>query len=415
MTDQLSATGFRRVAITGVGLVTPLGATREETWQGLLAGRRAVDWLDLDNNSPYPHSQHRLFGAKVPGEVFGPDRLVAFARKAAGEAVAHAQLTERDLRNSACVIGTSKIDLTSFDDWKLQVDRHDPAHRNLTVDVLFPGNAAVQVAQDLGCEEAVICPVAACATGLVSVIHGARLIQSGQCPVVVAGSADSSLHPGLLASYRRLGVLANPGDDPSRSCRPFDSRRTGFAVGEGAGVLILEDWEHAQRRSVPILAEWGEGVVASDPGSLTRIHPSGHGLSEVIRRAANRSHTKLSDIQGVSLHATATRLNDTAELAALEAVFSSEVSTLPAFGVKGAIGHLMGAAGSVETAVSVLSLFHQKIPYTVNHELPDRSTGSLTLDFRGTTHQELRHLLKISLGFGGTIAAAILRRSPERS
>ncbi|WP_437224222.1 beta-ketoacyl-[acyl-carrier-protein] synthase family protein [Planctomicrobium sp. SH661] len=411
MTDIFPATHSRRVAITGVGLVTPLGATRTETWQGILAGRRAVSWLDSDSTFPPVPSAQRAFGGRVPWQHPGPDRMVSFARKAASEAVSHAGLSSEMLRNAACVIGTSKIDLEHFDHQKRKGD--DVGQEDSPFDFLFPSAAAAAVARDLHCEAGIICPVAACATGLVSVIQAANLIRDGLCPVAIAGSTDASLHPGLLASYRRLGVLAKPGAHPAGACRPFDRQRSGFAVGEGAGMLVLEDWDHATARKAPILAEWVDGILRSDPAGLTRIDQAGTVVAKTIQDLLKRCSLSAADVDSVSLHATATVLNDEAEGRALQQVFNQRTESVPAFGIKGAIGHLMGAAGAVETAICVLSLAEQKLPPTVNHQDPEEEmTGVLKFGQRSASIPQ-QHLLKVSLGFGGTIAAGILKRPAE--
>jgi len=277
---------LRRIAITGIGLVTPLGLTREETWEGLLAGRRAVQWIDETVPAPVLQvaGSHRLFGARVPLETSQTNRMICFARRAAREAIEHAGVSKAELRQAACVIGTSKIDLRHFDRWAKQLTSAPPddergertglvpvgegdhfASGTGPYEALFPCSIASAVAADYHCEAAVLCPVAACATGLVSIIQAAHLIRDGQCSIALAGSADASLHPGLLASYRRLGVLAQPGSDPSRCCRPFDESRTGFAVGEVAAILVLEDLHHARQRGLPF---WQNGWMGRSPADV---------------------------------------------------------------------------------------------------------------------------------------------------
>jgi len=400
----------RRVAVTGLGLVTPLGVGRDETWRGLLAGRRAVRWLD-EPLAPVAGlsvpSSPRLFGARVPLEIPSADRLVSFAKLAAREAAAHAGLSGELLREAACVIGTSKIDLQQLDVWL--GGGEDREFRSPVTEILFPSHAASAVAAELHCQGAVLCPVAACATGLLSIIRAAHLIQSGDCAIALAGGADSSLHAGVLASYRRLGVLAHPGDSPGECCRPFDRHRTGFAVGEGAGILVLEDWEHAVRRGARILAEWGDGLIASESMDLVRTDGQGRVLHHTIRRLLERQGISAADLSGVSVHGTGTLLNDRAEGAALECLAGRGGRPLDVFGIKGAIGHLMGAAGAVETAVCILALIHQQLPPTVNHQCKGADLAALPLRFHRTEPQECRFLLKLSLGFGGVLAVALLK------
>jgi len=425
---------LRRIAITGIGLVTPLGLTREETWEGLLAGRRAVQWIDdapPENSLPIGR-RHRLFGARVPLERSLTSRMACFARRAAREAVEQAGVSQAELRQAACVIGTSKIDLRHFDYWARQFSPaashneederagfvpvgkvDDLASHPGPYEVLFPDSIASAVAADYQCEAAVLCPVAACATGLVSIIQAAHLIQDGHCPVALAGSADASLHSGLLASYRRLGVLAQPGEDPARCCRPFDESRTGFAVGEGAAILVLEDWQHARQRGASILAEWIDGIIASGCSDLIRIDRTGRDVAISLKRLLQRNALSPSQIDLVSVHGTATRLNDEVEAAAFADLFSTCHAPVPAFGIKGAMGHLMGAAGTVELAASLLALVHQTIPPTVNLETQSPAFQNMPLSFNAHTPPatELRSLLKLSLGFGGTIAAALIQSS----
>lgn len=402
-----------RIAVTGVGLVTPLGLTREATWQGLLAGERSVRWLDAPGVAESMAGKRdwpRCFGATVPCEIpHGASRQCAFALRAAREAAEQACLTPDQLRTAGCVIGTSKIEMQQFDQWARR--QNDPPAAPQNVDVLFPSSAAFHVARELGCSAAALCPVAACATGLVSIIRGANLIREGHCPVVLAGSTDASLHPGLLASYRRLKVLADPGEDPGRACRPFDRTRSGFAVGEGAGILVLEDWDHAFRRGALPMAEWVDGRIGSDPTGLTSVDGTGATLAKLIQRLLSDCCKTPREISVIQLHGTGTRLNDRAEAAALQHVCGAELPFIPAFGLKGAIGHLMGAAGAVETAACVLALAHQGVPPTVNFQLADAECG-LRLSSQALTSVDVSDALKISLGFGGQMAVGLLRRHP---
>ncbi|SFI14778.1 beta-ketoacyl-[acyl-carrier-protein] synthase family protein [Planctomicrobium piriforme] len=400
-----------RVAITGVGMVTPFGTNRTESWQGLVSGKSAVRWIDEGlpgaGNLPPVKNLPRPFGGVVPWQPEGGGRLIPFARRAAAEAVSQARLDRNQLRSAACVIGASKIEMAHYD---LLCKSPDALAAEMTPwDVLSTAAPAQFVAADFNCRAGAISPVAACATGLISLIQAAMLIRSGHCEVVLAGSTDAGLHAGLLASYRRLGVLAKPGNDPAGACRPFDRTRAGFAVGEGAAVLVLESWEHAVARGGPILAEWVDGRFASDPSGLTLVDEAGEPLSHLIAALLAANEIQPKEISAVSVHGTATRLNDQAEAAALNRIFGSLQRPLPAFGIKGAIGHLMGGAGAVETAASVLSLVEQTLLPTCNHSLPDE-TGCLEFDSR-IRERRLQSILKVSLGFGGHVAAAVLRQS----
>ncbi|WP_437187400.1 beta-ketoacyl-[acyl-carrier-protein] synthase family protein [Planctomicrobium sp. SH668] len=407
MNHSLSVPTRRRIAITGIGLVTPLGLDRESSWQGILDGVQAIDWLPRNLTESFPHqSSTKYFGGVVPDLELTSNRLVTLARQAAAEAVKQSGLTPDSLREAACVIGTSKVDLQRVD-----ATREDQTERRGFVNHLFPSCSATAVSQDFHCTAGAIAPVAACATGLVSLIAAAGLIRDGHCNVVIAGSSDSSLHQGLLSSYRRLGVLAAPGDAPSRACRPFDQTRSGFAVGEGAAVLILEEWNHAIERGAEILAEWVDGIIGGDPSALTRVDNQGESITILAQRLLKKCGLSPSEIDAISLHGTATPLNDEAEAAGLRRLFAGVPRTPSAFAIKGAIGHLMGSAGSVETALCVLSLATQVLPPTVNHLIPEPDLP-FTLHAAASA-RPLDLVLKLSLGFGGTIAAALLKRVPS--
>jgi len=367
-----------------------------------------------------PNSKEQQFAA-APINGFSPhNRLVNFAVAAAREATTQAHLTPELLRAAACVIGTSKTDLVTIDaKWNQADENENEAEEDALVNQFWASTAASEVSRSLGCEGASLCPVAACATGLVSIIRGAELIREGVCDVVLAGSSDASLHPGLLASYRRLGVMGNAIDDRTENdaataCRPFDSTRSGFIVGEGASVLVLESMEHATTRGAVPLAEWVSGGYASDPTGLTSVDSSGELLARLIGEQLKRAALTPRDLAAVNYHGTATQMNDTTEVRAVQNVFrqhaqSHHCERLKNFAIKGSIGHLMGAAGAVETAVSVLALHHGVLPPTVNHSIPDANCGALQFSQRA---QELPSgdLLKLSLGFGGHLAAGILRQ-----
>lgn len=453
-----------RIAVTGLGLVTPLGTDADLSWNAVLAGARSARWMTGTElgvpDQPGPATGQVWFGcpvdafdaadcpedslmsslpASLPEGFSG--RLVPFARRAAREAIRQAGLNPDELRTAGCVIGTSKPDLVPIDHWLEaltvpssehlpETTHHEAASpgsnpwpgmpsnagpsvmecqsATLVPQAWFPSHAASVVAAELGCMGAVLCPVAACATGLASIIRGADLIREGVCPVVIAGSADASLHPGLLASYRRLGVLADPGDDPAGACRPADARRNGFAVGEGAACLVLEDWDHARGRGARPLAEWLDGCIAGDPSGLTSVDESGATLASLIDRLVDRQKLLPRRIQVVNLHGTGTRQNDLAEAQALRRCFGPSLERVACFALKGGLGHLMGAAGAVETALSVRAIAAQTVPPTANHLTFDPACG-IHLN-RTVRPVACEHLLKLSLGFGGQIAAGLLKR-----
>jgi 3-oxoacyl-(acyl-carrier-protein) synthase len=250
----------------------------------------------------------------------------------------------------------------------------------------------------------------ACATGLHAVIRGAQLIADGLADVVLAGATDASIHPLFISSFRRMGVLAEINGDATSACRPFDRRRRGFAVGEGAGVLVLESPEHVSRRggrTLARLAGWGTGA---DPTGLAGLAGDGEPLAAVARRAIAVAGIAPDRIGYVNAHGTATQANDPVETRAVKAALGPTACRTPVSSVKGALGHMMGAAGAVEVAITVLSVWRHVAPPTVNWSDPDPDCD---LDYVPgyARQQNIPYALKLSTGFGGAIGALVVGRA----
>ncbi len=394
------------MVVTGVGLVTPFGAGREISWSAIQRGQSAARWLDSDDLNGELPCGVQWVGAAAPRESLSAssEPVVSLALTAAREAMTQARLSSTPVlsERGGCVIGTSKLGLRSFARGLRQSD--DASH-----ELLWPNAAALAVAAEWQLGGPALCPVAACATGLVSLIRGADLIRSGECDVVLAGSSDASLLPIVLGSFQRLGVLARGFDKPSAACRPFDAERSGFVIGEGAAVLVLEDRAHAASRGATVLAEFVAGGMASDPSGLTQVDPEGTSLAWLIRDVLRRANVLLEEIDALNLHGTATRANDVAETRSVRAALGAAADRVACSSQKGAIGHLLGAAGSVESAFAVLSLRDQVVPPTINLRTPDPQCD---LDYVANTVRpiRLRNVLKVSLGFGGHLAVGLFRQ-----
>lgn len=408
------------VAVTGIGIRSPLGASAAAHWAGVVAGTRAVRRLTPDEvGGPLLETPGwtEWCGAPFADRRFSPSQseLCGIAAQTAAEACKQAGLLNLppEMRGRIGVVfGASKPVLTPrFDappaEWVPEPGAFLPGY--LLKNEMFNLSAAAEyIARLFDLQGPLLTPCAACATGLVSIIRGVTLIRSGDCEVVVAGSADSSLHAAYLAAYRRMGVLAPAGEDPGRSCRPFDAGRRGFAVGEGAATIVLEDIDHARRRGATILAEiLGTGLTA-DNDSLVDVDPGGRSLARALRDALTRSGVRPDEVDAASLHGTGTRLNDLCETAAVKNVFGAHAGQISCFSVKGAIGHLMGAAGSVETATLIQAIQHQTVPPTVNLNEPDPDCD---LDYTPgrPRPRRIRTAIKLSHGFGGACAALVLR------
>ena len=417
-----------RVAVTGLGLVTPHAADVASSWQSFRDGARSVRRLsreELLSTAPeVAPLLHAGWGdwsgapaalARTAAARSDLDPVIDLALRAAAEAVTQARLSlpACDAERIGCAFGTSKGGLRAVQQLSARTratalpasQRPLPRDRDLW-SAVPPSAPAHALADMFGWQGPCLAPVAACATGLVAINRGARLIQDGACDVVVAGSSDASLHLPVLASFRRLGVLADPRVPPAEACRPFDRARSGFVIGEGAGVLVLERWEHARARGVPILAEWLAGLELADPAGLTVLSPDPAPLTRLIHDVLARAGCSPQAVDAVSLHGTGTRMNDRYEAAGLREAFGPALDRLLGFGLKGGIGHLLGAAASVETVVAIEALRRQVIPPTVNCDaLADDAAAPVSPVARPAT---IRTVLKLSLGFGGHLAAALL-------
>lgn len=413
------------VVITGIGLVTPLGLTRESTWAALLASERAgVDldlarlgatWLEM---TPSPLWRgcpvHRTWD-------FAGEPIIGDALFAAREAIAHANLRVDNPERWGCVMGASKGGMhhavpVFASRWRTrEQDEGQAAWTGIPEDAwrqIWPDAPASAIAQEWNIRGPVLAPAAACATGLVSLIRAADLIRDGVCDVVVCGSSDASLQPSLLASYRRLGVLARAGD-PRSACKPFDQDRDGFLVGEGAAVMVVESRSHARERGAVPLAEFVAGRTYSDGSGVAGLDESAAGLSRAIEGVTTAGRLTAAEIDLVNFHGTGTQQNDRTEVTAMTRALSGQRLQGVCCAFKGALGHLMGAAGSVETALAVLCIRDQVAPPTANLQTLAEDLQAIgPLPFTGETAlpRRIETVLKTSLGFGGPVAAVLLRR-----
>lgn len=335
--------------------------------------------------------------------------------KAAIEANRDASLNERpcDPERAACVVGMSKGDLRRLANLRPRVVRDEPEGK-LIGGLWFcsPSGPAAVLSKVFKLQGACLGPVAACATGLIAALQGADLIRRGCCDLVMVGAGDSSLEPLLLGAFRRMGVLAHvgEGDDPSRAVRPWDRNRSGFLVGEGAAVLVLEREDHARARGALPYAEFCGGAFGADAYHMTNLNPDPSNLAGLIGRALDNAGVEPSEVDHVNVHGTATKANDPLECQAIRLAFGTHADRLACSANKAQIGHLLGAAGAVELAFTALAVRDGFVPPTLNLDDPDP-----LCDLDGTPHVgrslPIRAALKLSIGFGGHLAAALLRRA----
>lgn len=438
-----------RVFVTGIGLVTPLGGDRETSWERVRRGKCGLDWLTESRvRLPLHLAQFSTApGLRAAGEALrylspakwsddsgrseapANDPLVQMVTAAAREAWRDACLDARPAppERTGCAIGASKGGLLELAT-RFQADRQAALQPARTAGLPESHVDRLDVASDLaryfgspsGAGEAVVrelpvrgpfsCPVAACATGVYSMELGASWIREGIVDVVLVGSGDCSIHPALLASFHRLGVLARNFVDPQRACRPFDESHEGFLVGEGAGVIVLESDASVESRQASVYAEVLGGALGSDPAGITQLDASGQIISSLVDRALTRNRLAPAHIDLVNVHGTATEANDSSESRAIAALFGADPRHLSCTAFKGQLGHLLGAAGSVELGLTILSMRDQWVPSVFNLETP--APGCRLPSHPGS--RPVQRAVKLSLGFGGHHAVSVLERPDSR-
>ena len=374
-----------RLLITAAEASCGLGRTLGEAWPRLLAGESAARDVTVPGLEAWPG---RWMGAAAdvrPADLI--DGLLATSEVSARDVGLCLGASKGDLSRTPAASGTVETPLFAYDAgpsrWLDAVRRR---HR-------FGGPAA--------------CVVSACASGLTAVVRAAEWVQRGLCEAVIAGAADASLNPLVMASYRRAGVLSSWEGDASGACRPFDRRRSGFVIGEGCGVLLIESAASATARGATPLVALSGWDTRTDPTDLVALSPRGEAIAYAVRAAIADAGLRPSEIDAVCCHGTGTRLNDRAEANGLRVAFGPRLEEVPCVSLKPAIGHTLGASGAVELAFAVEMLRSQMLPPRVCQldVDPDCPIGPLP---RSAASRPIRHLLKLSAGFGGPVAAVVL-------
>jgi 3-oxoacyl-[acyl-carrier-protein] synthase II len=401
----------RRVVVTGVGLVTPLGTGTEENWQALMAGRSGIRQITRFDASVLP--------ARVAGEVpdFDPHRFIErkdikkmdifiqYAMGAARMAVSQSGLPDPlgTPERSGVIVGVGMGGLATLEEayhhfQALEIRRVSP----FFIPRLIPNMAAGQIALRFGARGPSYCTTSACASGAHAIGDAVDLIRDGRQDVMLAGGAEAPvclLGIGGFTAMRALSTAFN--DEPTRASRPFDGRREGFVVAEGAGMLVLEELEHARARGATILAEVLGYGANCDAYHMTQPSPEGIGAATCMSLALDDAHLRPEQVGYVNAHGTGTPYNDEAETMAVKTVFGEHARKLAVSSTKSMTGHLLGAAGAVEAVYTVLSVARGMLPPTINLDEPDPACD---LDYVPHTARaaDVRVALSNSFGFGGT-------------
>jgi 3-oxoacyl-[acyl-carrier-protein] synthase II len=407
---------MRRVAITGIGAVTPLGNDAKATWEAALVGRSGIDYIKAFDASEYP--------VTIAGEVkdFDPsglagakdlkrlDRNVLFALAAAKEALADAGINGFRPDRVGIVLGSA---IGGFTELMRQADilrergpdRVSPTFLpNVLVD-----SASGQLAIELGIRGPNYAIVSACATGSHTIGEGAELIRNGHADAILAGGTEACIHPLILAGFTSMRGLAAANGDPTKASRPFDAMRSGFVMAEGAGVVVLEELEAAQARGAEIYAEVLGYGASNDAYHMAAPDPESVGVVEMMRQALARSGVAPEDIDYINAHGTSTPLGDAAETKAIKEVFGDHAYELAISSTKSVMGHTFGAAGAVEAIMCALAIRDRMLPPTINYANPDPDCD---LDYvpNKARRAEVRVALSNAMGLGGHNGCVLLGR-----
>ncbi|MFN6935412.1 MAG: beta-ketoacyl-ACP synthase II [Tsuneonella sp.] len=417
---------MRRVVVTGLGLVTPLGADVELVWKNLIAGKSGIGPITRFDVSDQK--------AKIAGEVkpadhewgFDPnkrvdhkvqrqvDPFIVYAIDAAGQAIEDAGLEDmsQEMKERAGVsIGSGIGGLPGIESESLVLAEKGPGrvsphfvHGRLIN--LTSGQVSIKYGL-MGPNHSV---VTACSTGAHSIGDAARMIKDDDADIMLAGGAESTINPIGIAGFAQAKALnMSMNDDPTRASRPYDKGRDGFVMGEGAGVMVLEEYEHAKARGAKIYAEVVGYGLSGDAYHVTAPHPEGKGAELAMRMALKKAHMGAGDIDYVNAHGTST-MADTIELAAVKRVLGDDLHGASMSSTKSAIGHLLGGAGAVEAIFCVLAIRDQVVPPTLNLDDPDEGTEGVDLVPHHAKKREVKAALSNSFGFGGTNASVIFKK-----
>ena len=406
---------LRRVVVTGLGAITPLGLDAQSHWQGLLAGRSGAGPITLFDATGFP--------SRIAAEVKGFDssrymdhkmarrsgRFAQFGTAAARQALESAGLAvDESTRDRIGIVMASSGGLAGFGPQERILEERGPGRIDpLLISRVGAHMAGVRIGHVLGVRGPNTTINSACASGADAIGHALNLIRLGQAEVLLAGGCEATVAPLTMAAMAIVGALSRRNDDPQGASRPFDAERDGFVMGEGAGVLVLESEEYAQRRDAPILAELAGAGWSFD--AIDETAPDVEGQAQAMARALSDAELAPGDIDYINAHGTSTQLNDRTETAAIKRVFGDLARRIPVSSNKSMIGHLVAAAGAVEAVAAVLTLRDQILPPTINYRTPDPACDLDYVPNEARPHR-VNACLSNSFGLGGQNACLVLRR-----
>ena len=418
---------LKRVVVTGLGAVTPVGNTPEETWKNLLEGKSGA--------APITHFDTTLFKTKFACEVKDlnlndyidrkearkMDRYCQLAMVSAAQGIKDAglDLEKEDLNRIGVVYGVGIGGIKTFQDEVVYYGQHEdqgPKFNPFFIPKMIADIASGQISIQYGFHGPNYTTTSACASSSNALADAFNLIRLGKANIIVSGGAEAAICETGVGGFNAMHALSTRNDDPEHASRPFSASRDGFVMGEGAGCLVLEELEHAKARGAKIYAEMvGEGASA-DAHHITASHPEGLGAKLVMQRALEDAGLKPEDIDYINVHGTSTPVGDISEAKAIKDVFGEHAYKLNISSTKSMTGHLLGAAGAVETLACVLSVKNDIVPPTINHTEGDNDEAldyKMNFTFNKAQKREVRAALSNTFGFGGHNCCVVFKKYAE--
>ncbi len=414
---------LKRVVVTGLGALTPIGNTLDEYWEGLITGKSGaapITYFDTEKFKTKFACELKDFNILDfldRKEARKLDRFTQYAIVASEEAIADANFDDSlDKYRVGVIWGAGIGGLETFQNEVLNfasgdgTPRFNPFFIPKMIADIAPGNISIRN----GYMGPNYTTVSACASSANAIIDALNYIRLGHCDVIVTGGSEAAVTIAGVGGFNAMHALSTRNDDPQSASRPFDAERDGFVLGEGAGALILEEYEHAKARGAKIYAEVIGGGLSSDAYHMTAPHPEGIGVIKVMENCLRDAGIKPEDVDAINTHGTSTPLGDVAELKAISQVFGDHAKNININSTKSMTGHLLGAAGAIEAIASIMSIQKGIVPPTINHANVDSTIDpSLNLTLNKPQERDVKIAMSNTFGFGGHNACVVLKKYEE--
>ena len=411
----------KRVVVTGLGALTPIGNNKDDYWKALLAGQSGC--------APITHFDTEHFKTKIACELKNFDVLDYFDRKEARKTDKFAQYA---MVASSEAIADSRLNLDKIDKFRVGViwgagiggidtfqtevsnfatGNGSPRFNPFFIPKMIADIAPANISIKHGFMGPNYTTVSACASSANAIIDALNYIRLGHCDVIVTGGSEATINESGVGGFNAMHALSTRNESPETASRPFDATRDGFVLGEGSGALVLEEYEHAKARGATIYAELVGGGLSSDAYHMTAPHPDGIGVTAVIKNCLKNADLKPTDIDAINTHGTSTPLGDVAELKAVGKVFGSHAKKININSTKSMTGHLLGAAGAIEAIASIMSIKFGIVPPTINHTTADENIDSeLNLTLNKAQKRDVKVAMSNTFGFGGHNACVVFKQ-----